>query len=126
MTRSTNAYRAGVALAAFTSLMIVWTSIVRDDGHAAGGFMVILAGPVGAFATWFRADGLARTMFGLAVMQAFLGILTATAPVVANSPGGSANALVFNGAFVLLWLGSAALFRWAASPLERSGSVMPR
>lgn len=125
MTRSTNAYRAGVALAALTSLMIVWTSIVRDDGHAAGGFMVILAGPVGAFAAWFRADGLARTMLGLAFMQALLGILTATAPVVANSPGGSANALVFNGVFALMWLGSATLFRWASSSAERSSSVMP-
>ena len=106
----TRYYRAGVALALLTSFLIVWTSIVRDDGHAAGSFMVILAAGVGAFAAWFRADGMARTMLGVAVMQLLLGMLTATAPIVAQTPDGSFRAMLFNGVFAALWLLSAAFF----------------
>ena len=106
----TRYYRSGVALALLTSFLIVWTSIVRDDGHAAGSFMVILAAGVGAFAAWFRADGMARTMLGVAVMQLLLGMLTATAPTVAQTPDGSFRAILFNGVFAALWLLSAAFF----------------
>lgn len=108
------AYRAGVAVAVVTSFLIVWTTIVRDDGHGAGSFMVILAVAVGWFAVGFGAAGMARTMLGVAVMQALLGSLIATAPIVANVPGESLKALLFSGVFVLLWLVSAALFRAAA------------
>ena len=112
--RGTRYYRAGVALALLTSFLIVWTSIVRDDGHAAGSFMVILAAGVGAFAAWFRTDGMARTMAGVAVMQLLLGMLTATAPIVAQTPDGSFRAMLFNGVFATLWLISAVLFRIAS------------
>ena len=110
----TRYYRSGVALALLTSFLIVWTSIVRDDGHAAGSFMVILAAGVGAFAAWFRTDGMARTMAGVAVMQLLLGMLTATAPIVAQTPDGSFRAMLFNGVFATLWLISAVLFRIAS------------
>jgi hypothetical protein len=108
------AYRAGVAIAALTSLLTIWTTIVRDDGNGIGFFMVILAAVVGGFAAWFRPDGMARTMLGVAVMQALLGIAIATAPIVANAPGESLKALLFSGGFAALWLVSAASFRAAA------------
>jgi hypothetical protein len=107
-------YRAGVAVAAVTSLLTVWTTIVRDDGNGAGFFMLILAILVGAFAALFRPAGMARTMVGVAVMQMLLGALIATAPVTASQPGGSTRALLFSGVFALLWLISAAFFRIAA------------
>ena len=107
-------YRAGIAVAAVTAFLIVWTTIVRDDGQGAGSFMVILAVPVGWFAAGFRAAGMARTMAGVAVMQAMMGMLSATAPVVANVPGESLRALLFSGLFAALWLVSGALFRAAA------------
>lgn len=121
MTRSERgaaAFRAGIALAALTSLGIVWTTIVRDDGSASGSFMLIMAAGVGSFATSLRAQGMARTMAGVAAMQCALGALTATAPVITAVPGESVRALTFSGGFALLWLCSAALFRAAA----RSGS----
>ena len=108
------AYRAGVAAAVLTSFLILWTTIVRDDGNGIGFFMVILAAAVGAFSAWFRPAGMARTMLGAAVMQALLGTAVATAPVTANLPGGSPRALLFSGFFTLLWLISAAFFRAAA------------
>jgi len=108
------AYRAGVAVAVVTALLTVWTTIVRDDGTGAGFFLVIMAAGVGGFAALFRAGGMARTMLGVAFMQASLAIATATAPVTANVPDGVFKALVSGGVFAALWLVSAACFAVAA------------
>ena len=75
---------------------------------------ISLAVPVGWFAARFQPAGMARTMVGVALMQAFLGLLAATAPVIANTPDGSLKALLFNGGFAALWLVSAAFFGAAA------------
>jgi hypothetical protein len=108
------AYRAGVGIAAVTSFLTVWTTVVRDDGNGIGFFMLIMAAAVGAFAAGFRAAGMARTMAGVAIMQALLGIAIATAPSTATAPGGPTKILVVSGVFALLWLASAAVFRAAA------------
>jgi|SRR3954453_8612250 hypothetical protein len=112
--RGSGAYRSGVGIAVVTSLLAVWTTVVRDDGNGIGFFMVIMAAVVGGFAAWFRPAGLARTMLGVAIMQAMVGALIATAPVTANTPNGPFRALLFSGVFVVLWLTSAAFFRAAA------------
>ena len=108
------AYRAGVAVAIMASFLTVWTTIVRDDGTGIGYFLLIMAAVVGGFAAWFRPAGMARTMLGVAVMQALLGIAVATAPSTASLPGGSSRALLFSAFFAALWLISAAFFRAAA------------
>jgi hypothetical protein len=108
------AYRAGVAVALVTSFLTVWTTIVRDDGSGMAFFMLIMAALVGAFAAWFRAAGMARTMFGVAIMQALLGVAVATAPSTASVPDEPFRALLFCGIFTALWLISAAFFRAAA------------
>ena|SRR5690348_8941821 len=113
-TSGSRAYRAGVGVAIATSFLTVWTTIVRDDGNGIGFFMVIMAVAVGWFSAGFRAAGMARTMAGVAVMQAMLGMLIATAPVTARVPGASLRALLFSGVFALLWLASGAFFRVAA------------
>lgn len=104
------AYRAGVLVAIATSLLSVWTTIVRDDDTGIGYFMVIMAAAVGGFSASFRSQGMARAMLGVAVMQLSLGSLIATAPVTANMPGGLFKVLLFNVLFALLWLISSALF----------------
>ena len=104
------AYRAGVAIAVVTCLLTVWTTLVRDDGTGGTYFMLIMAVVVGWFAAGFQAAGMARAMLGVAVMQGLNGALVATAPVIANVPGGSFKALLFNGLFAALWLASAGLF----------------
>jgi hypothetical protein len=107
-------YGAGVALSVLTSLLTVWTTIVRDDGTGIGWFLLIMAAVVGGFSAWFRPAGMARTMLGIAVMQGLLGVAIATAPSTAIVPGGSFKALLFSGFFAALWLISAAFFRAAA------------
>lgn len=106
--------RAGMALAAITSFLIIWTTIVRDDGMGVGSFMVILAAAVGAFAGRFRADALARTMLGVAGMQVLLTIAIVTAPSTATVPDGVLKALISGTLFTGLWLLAAVLFRRAA------------
>jgi len=107
-------YRVGVALAVLASLGTVWTTIVRDDGNGIGFFMLIMAAVVGAFAAWFRAAGMARTMLGVAIMQVLLGMLLATAPSTAQLQDGGSRIILACGSFAALWLMSAALFRVAA------------
>lgn len=108
------AYRAGFGVAVLASFLTVWTTIVRDEGNAIGFFMVIMAVAVGWFAAGFRPAGMARTMAGVAVTQAAVGALIATAPITANVPGESAKALAFSAFFILLWLLSGAFFHAAA------------
>ncbi len=109
------AYRAGVAVALATSFATVWTTIVRDDGNGIGFFLVIMAAAVGGFSAWFRPAGMARTMFGVAIMQALLGIAIATAPPSGSVPDASFKALLFSAIFAALWLMSATFFRAAAT-----------
>jgi hypothetical protein len=111
---SEKAYRAGVAVALVTSFLTVWTTVVRDDGNGIGFFLLIMAAMVGGFSAWFRAAGMARTMLGVAIMQALLGALIATAPSTASMPDGSFKVLLFSATFAALWLVSAAFFRIAA------------
>ena len=118
-----SAYRAGVGVAIVASFLTVWTTIVRDDGTGAGYFMVIMAAAVGGFAAWFRAAGMARTMLGVAIMQALLGVAIATAPSTASTPDGPLKALLFSGVFTALWLLSASFFRAASKRDHRAATA---
>ena len=107
------AYPGGVAVALLTSFLTAWTTVVRDDGNGIGFFLVIMAAAVGSFAAWFRPAGMARAMFGVAVVQALLGVAIATAPPAAKLLDASPNPLWCSAAFTALWLVSALLFRAA-------------
>jgi hypothetical protein len=117
------AYRAGVAVALVASFLTVWTTLVRDDGTGIGYFLLIMAAVVGGFSAWFRPAGLARTMLGVAIMQALLGIATATAPSTASTPDGSFKALLFSCFFTALWLISATFFRFASKRDHRAAAA---
>jgi hypothetical protein len=107
-------YRAGVAVAVVTSFLIMWTTIVRDDGSGMSFFMVPITVVVGGFAARFEAAGMARTMLGVAVVQVLLAVAVATAPVTAQIADGPLKALLFGGVFAALWLLAGALF-WVAA-----------
>jgi hypothetical protein len=109
------AYRAGAGVALAASFLLVWSTLVRDDGDGAGFFLVILAAVVGGFAAWVQAAGMARTMLGVAVMQTLWGLAVATAPSTAETLPGPLWMLLYSSFFTLLWLVSAGLFRMAAS-----------
>ena len=111
------AYRGGVAVALVTSFLTVWAVFVRDDGNGIGFFLLIMAAAVGGFSAWFRPAGMARTMLGVAIMQALLAVAIATAPSTASIPNGPLKALLSGCFFTVLWLISAAFFRAAAKSL---------
>jgi fucose 4-O-acetylase-like acetyltransferase len=121
--RGSLAYRAGIAVAVVASFLIVWTTIVRDDGNGIGFFLVIMAAGVAGFSASFRPAGMARAMVGVAMMQLLLGTAIATAPSIANMPGGSFKALLFSGSFAALWLMSAMCFGTAAKGDHRTAAA---
>lgn len=115
-------YRSGLGIAALTAFLTVWGTIVHDDGNGIGFFMVVMAAGVGALAAWFRADGMARAIVGVAVMQLCVGGLVATAPVTALNPGGPMRAMLFSAGLAAMWLLSAAFFH-RASKCEAQAAV---
>ena len=114
------AYRAGVAIAVVTSFLTVWTTIVRDDGNGIGFFLLVMAAMVGAFSAWLRPAGMARTMFGVAIMQIVLAIAIATAPSTANAA--LSRALLFSDFLAAMWLLSSAFFHISAKALMTARS----
>lgn len=104
----------GMALAVLTAFLIVWTTIVRDDGTGEAYFMVILAIGACFLAAGGQAVGMAKGMLGVAAMQVVLGLLVATAPSTAELANGPLRALAYNGIITALWLGCAALFAKSA------------
>ena len=122
LSSQSRSYQAGFGIAVVTSLLTVWTTVVRDDGTGIGSLMVVMAAWVGAFAAWFRPAGMARAMIGVAAMQLSLGLLLATAPVIAAQPDGSVNAMLFGGGLAALWLVSSACFRTAVRIEERAAA----
>ena len=101
-----SAYGLGAAIALATGFALVWTTLVRDDGNGIGFLTLVLAAAVSAFAVRGRAAGMARAMLGLAGIQAFLGVMIATAPATVDAP----RVLVMTGVFATLWLVSAGCF----------------
>lgn len=104
------ATKTGLALMALTSLLTIWTTIVRDDSTGEGYFMIVLAAGMAGFATRLNPACMARAMAGVALMQIALGLLIATAPITATVPGGPVKILIFNAVFAGLWLAAAVCF----------------
>lgn len=107
-------FRVGVGIALGTSFMIVWSTLVRDDGQGIGFFLIVMAAGAGAFTARLTAGAMARAMLGVAIMQGLLGLAMATAPIVGRVPGASTFYLLYSGFFCLLWLAAAGCFQLAA------------
>ena len=116
----TLAYRAAVGVALGTALFLVWANlavgIIGNEGNPANlaYFGVLAVGFVGAFVARLKPQGMARALFATAIAQG----LVAAAALIAGmhrSPESSVpEILAVNGFFVVLWVGSALLFRRAA------------
>jgi hypothetical protein len=115
-------YRAGVALAIATALLLAWMNLAvgiagnEDNPVNLSFFVLIAAAAIGAYAGEFRAGGLARTMLGVTALQILLGAIVSTGPVAAHESSGAWGLFALNGGFALLWLVAGALFAKAARP----------
>ena len=119
-------YRIGAGLAVLASVLLVWINgavgiIGSEDNPANLLYLAVIAAVfIGAVATRFRADGLARVMICSAMLQMLIGGLA----VVRGWGEGAENwprpVIVLSLVFALMWLASASLFHRAARAV-RSG-----
>jgi hypothetical protein len=114
------AYRLALVGAIVSALLLIWLSlgvgIIGRDGDPANRmyFAVVAIGVLGALIARFRARGMSRTLFAMALVQA---VITAIALVAGlGQPwSGPAEVLILNGFFIVAFSIAAFLFRRAAS-----------
>jgi hypothetical protein len=113
-----NAYRYALGLALGTALILVWLSlgvgIIGADGDPANGMYaaVIAVGIIGAITARLRPGGMARTLFAMALVQAAIGAIALLLGL--GYPASPPVELIgLNGMFIVLFSGSALLFRRA-------------
>jgi hypothetical protein len=118
------AYHAAAGLALTAALILVWVNgavglIGSEDNPANllyGG--VLAVGIIGAGIARFRPHGMARALFATALAQALVPVIALTIgkPQVTSAEAllGILGVLGLNAFFILLFVGSALLFRRAA------------
>ena len=114
------AYRAAVGVALAAAFLLVWVNgavgIIGSETNDANlmYFGVVAVGVIGALIARFRSRGMARALLATALAQASVAAVALIAGL--GSPfTGPFEIVVLNGFFVALFVGSAALFRKAAS-----------
>jgi hypothetical protein len=112
-------YRSAVGLAVATSVLLVWINgavgiIGGGDLTSANGmyFGVLVVGAIGALLAHFRPRGMARALFAMAVAQALVPVIALLIGTTDFAPG-VVPVFALNAMFVMLFVGSAMLFRRA-------------
>ena len=113
-------YKLAVGVALLAAFLLVWLSlgvgIIGSDGDPANlmYFGVLAVGIIGAFVARLRAAGMARALFAMAIAQTFVAGV-AMIGRLGYPWSGPLELLLLNGFFVALFVGSAWLFRRAAT-----------
>jgi hypothetical protein len=113
------AYRAAVGVAVAAALVLVWMNLAvgiigSEDNPANLMYVGVLAvGIIGALFARFQPHGMARALFATALAQAVVAVIALIAGL--GYPwSGPLELTLLNGFFVVLFAGSAWLFRRAA------------
>ncbi|MBI5467460.1 MAG: hypothetical protein HY975_04620 [Candidatus Kerfeldbacteria bacterium] len=116
------AYRTAVALAVLSSLMLVWINaavgIIGNEDNPANlmYFAVLAVGFLGAIFSRFRALGMSRVMFAMAVIQMPIPVIALIiGPRQGAEPPGVIGVFMLNAFFAMLFVGSGLLFRQAGT-----------
>src|SRR5918996_2670547 len=125
----TAAYRAAVGIAVTTALILVWVNaavgIIGDDESVNFMYFGVLAiGMIGALIARLRPQGMARALFAMAIAQMLVPMIVLTIPNLRGvlvEPPGVVGVFGLNAFFVMLWIGSAWLFRKAAREQNSRG-----
>lgn len=113
-------YRSAVGLAVGTTLLVTWINlavgIIGSENNPANDlyFGVILVGFSGAIIARFQPKGLAITMFVMASAQFLVPVIALMIWKPDFGPG-VVKVLILNGFFVMMYIGSALLFRSATN-----------
>ena len=112
-------YRTAAGVAVMAAFILVWLSlgvgIIGRDGDPANlmVFGVLAVGIVGAVIARLQAHGMAVVMFAMALSQALVAAIALIAGL-GRPWSGPAEIMLLNGFFIVLFTGSALLFRKAA------------
>ena len=114
------AHQAAVGLALAAAFLLVFlvgaVGVIGEDGDRAdlmyGG--VLAVGVIGAFIARFRPSGMARALLAMASAQALVAVIALIAGKHEAAISSVAEIVLLNGIFVVLFIGSAWLFRHAA------------
>jgi hypothetical protein len=123
------ASRAAVGVALAAAFVLVWMNFIQaaDDVNPAAMmyFGVPIVGIIGAAMARFRPDGMARALFATALAQALVlaSVLVIRNPQVAPWTPPVLRGFGLNAFFVVLFVGSALLFRTAARGESAPGAV---
>jgi hypothetical protein len=120
-------YRLAVGVAVATALLLVWlvgaVGVIGEDGDRAdlmyGGVLVI--GIIGAVVARFRPGGMALTLLAMALAQALVAVIALIAGKHHAPITSVFELLGLNGFFIVLFTGSAWLFRRAAAEQPPGG-----
>ncbi len=117
------AYRAAIAVALAAAFILIWVNLavglIGDEGNPANLMYVgvLAVGIIGAIITRGQPPGMARTLSVMAFAQALVPVIALLflkiAPI--SGPAGLII-LVLNIGFIILFVGSALLFRRASGP----------
>ena len=127
-----NAYRAAVGVALATALILVWMNLAvgligSEDNPANLLYVGVLAvGFIGAIIARFRPHGMAHAMFATAIAQVLVPVIALIIwkPQVTSVEAflGMLGVFGVNAFFVMLFVGSALLFRYAAREFAPAGA----
>jgi len=114
-------YRVAVGVALATAFILVWTNLavglIGSENEPANMMYngVLTVGIIGAIIARLRPLGMARTLFATALAQALVAVIALIAGMH-QYPGSSISEIVnVNVFFIMLWVGSALLFRRASA-----------
>ena len=130
MKTNRKAYRYAFALALGASFLLALVSpgvgLIGADGDSANAMYigVFAVGGVGALVSRLRPRGMARTLAGMAVAQAVVAAI-ALLGGLGRPWSGPLEIVLSNGFFVVLFVGSARLFRRAATSSAGDREISP-
>lgn len=122
------AYRLALGAAASSTFILLWLAagvgIIGADGDRANMmYLVVLAiGILGALVARLRPLGMARTLIAMAVAHAAVGVIALIARF-GEPYSGPLEILGLTAFFIVLFLGSAWLFRQAANGRTEQGAT---
>ncbi len=124
-------YHAAVGLAVITGLFLIWSNLavglIGNEDNPANGmyFGVIAIGFLGAIVVRFKPKGMMKVLLVLAVSHVLIAVIAIVLRQELAPESSLVEILSVNGFFLVLWTGSAMLFRNAAIDIENESKTMP-
>lgn len=115
-TTSNTVYRTGVVVALAAAFLLTWINAAAGITDSEADLLYLgvpVVGIIGAFLARFQPLGMARALFATALIQALVGAIALVSGVI-PAYNSTFEIVGLTGFFVVLWAGSAWLFRRAA------------